>query len=35
MQRVWEARAQLEFQFMFLYSENFLQFNLKKVKEIA
>ncbi len=32
--RVWEARAQLDDQFLLLYSDNFVQFNLLKLKKM-
>jgi histidinol-phosphate phosphatase family protein len=32
--RVWEARAQFEAQFLLLYSDNFVQFNLRKLKRM-
>jgi len=32
--RVWEARSQLDVQFLLLYSDNFVQFNLRKLKRL-
>jgi len=32
--RVWEARAQFDAQFLLLYSDNFVQFNLRKLKRM-
>jgi histidinol-phosphate phosphatase family protein len=32
--RVWEARAQFDTQFLLLYSDNFVQFNLQKLKRM-
>jgi histidinol-phosphate phosphatase family protein len=32
--RVWEARAQFDSQFLLLYSDNFVQFNLQKLKRM-
>ncbi len=32
--RVWEARSQFDAQFLLLYSDNFVQFNLQKLKRL-
>jgi histidinol-phosphate phosphatase family protein len=32
--RVWEAHAQIDAQFLLLYSDNFVQFNLQKLKRL-